>query len=77
MAKGKGVFRKEPLRKPEANTWADEQESDMRRDTQGRGCTRIGSPMVIIYGVLRKSGSYALKVTGITPGDPMHVPQGT
>ena len=47
----------------------------MRRDTQGRGCTRIGSPMVINYGVLRKSGSYALKVTGIAPEDPMHVPK--
>ena len=39
----------------------------MRRDTQGRGCTRIGSPVVIKYGVLRKSGGYALKVTEITP----------
>lgn len=56
----------------------------MRRDTQGpvfaalrrgkQGCTRIGSPVVINYGVLRKSGGYALKVVGITPGDPMHVP---
>lgn len=55
---------------------ADEQESDMRRDTRGRGCTRTGSPVVIIYGVLRKSGGYAWKVTGITPGDPTHVHKG-
>jgi len=77
IAKGKGVFRKEPLRKLEAKTRADEQKSDMRRDTQGRGCTTTGSPVVINYGVLRKSGSYALKVVGVTPGDPMHVPDGT
>ena len=28
------------------------------------------SPVVIKYGVLRKSGSYALKAIGITPGEP-------
>jgi len=56
-----------------AKTRADEQESDMRRDIQGRGCTRIGSPVVIKYGILRKSGGYALKGVGITPGESIHV----
>ena len=66
--KGKGVVVRRGLEEAQSKDAGDEQEPDMRCGTSGASWHVTVKPSIRAWGVLYKSGVYALKVVCLTPG---------